>query len=160
MEVLCRENLRVPARVWRDAFEGLWRAEPPLDTGPISAPTLIAWGASDSLLPRADQEQWSISSVTPEGARSGGQLRRKLHRGPRRPIRIREVARALGRGLLAPAVLNQLGVAWERRPRFTSQPSSACRRLRTTRQTVRVGVSLLGLSGVGHPETNRGYASP
>lgn len=41
---------------WRDAFEGLLAAEPPLDTGPISAPTLIAWGARDSLLPRADQE--------------------------------------------------------------------------------------------------------
>lgn len=56
MEMLCRENLKVPARVWRDAFEGLLAAEPPLDTGPISAPTLIAWGARDSLLPRADQE--------------------------------------------------------------------------------------------------------
>jgi len=56
MEVLCRENLKLPARVWRGAFEGLLAAEPPLDTGPISAPTLIAWGARDSLLPRADQE--------------------------------------------------------------------------------------------------------
>ena len=37
---------------------GTVAAEPPLDTGPISAPTLIAWGASDLLLPRADQEQW------------------------------------------------------------------------------------------------------
>jgi pimeloyl-ACP methyl ester carboxylesterase len=41
---------------WRDAFEGLLAAEPPLDTGRISAPTLIVWGARDSLLPRADQE--------------------------------------------------------------------------------------------------------
>jgi pimeloyl-ACP methyl ester carboxylesterase len=56
VEVLCRQNLKVPARVWRDAFEGLLAAEPPLDTGPISAPTLIAWGARDALLPRADQE--------------------------------------------------------------------------------------------------------
>ena len=31
-------------------------ADPPLDTGWISAPTLIVWGARDSLLPRADQE--------------------------------------------------------------------------------------------------------
>ena len=46
----------MPARVWRDAFEGLLAAEPPLDTGRISAPTLIVWGARDSLLPRADQE--------------------------------------------------------------------------------------------------------
>lgn len=55
-EVLCEENLKLPARVWRDAFEGLLAAEPPLDTGRISAPTLIVWGARDSLLPRADQE--------------------------------------------------------------------------------------------------------
>jgi pimeloyl-ACP methyl ester carboxylesterase len=55
-EQLCEENLKVPARVWRDAFEGLLAAEPPLDTGRISAPTLIVWGARDSLLPRADQE--------------------------------------------------------------------------------------------------------
>ncbi len=56
MATLCEENLKVPARVWRDAFEGLLGAEPPLDTGRISAPTLIVWGARDSLLPRADQE--------------------------------------------------------------------------------------------------------
>jgi pimeloyl-ACP methyl ester carboxylesterase len=55
-EKLCEENLKVPARVWRDAFEGLVAAESPLDTGRISAPTLIVWGARDSLLPRADQE--------------------------------------------------------------------------------------------------------
>jgi pimeloyl-ACP methyl ester carboxylesterase len=53
---LCEENLKVPARVWREAFEGLLAAEPPLDTGRISAPALIVWGARDSLLPRADQE--------------------------------------------------------------------------------------------------------
>jgi pimeloyl-ACP methyl ester carboxylesterase len=56
MATLCEENLKVPARVWRDAFEGLLAAEPPLDTGPIAAPTLIVWGARDALLPRADQE--------------------------------------------------------------------------------------------------------
>src|SRR5918912_1211599 len=56
MGTICEENLKVPARVWRDAFEGLLAAEPPLDTGAISAPTLIVWGARDSLLPRADQE--------------------------------------------------------------------------------------------------------
>jgi pimeloyl-ACP methyl ester carboxylesterase len=56
MATLCEENLKVPARVWRDAFEGLLAAQPPLDTGVISAPTLVIWGARDSLLPRADQE--------------------------------------------------------------------------------------------------------
>ena len=28
MAALCEENLKVPARVWRDAFEGLLAAEP------------------------------------------------------------------------------------------------------------------------------------
>ena len=56
MAMLCEENLKVPARVWRGAFEGLLAADPPLDSGRISAPTLIAWGDRDSLLPRADQE--------------------------------------------------------------------------------------------------------
>ena len=56
MATLCEENLKVPARVWRDAFEGLLAAEAPLDTGRICAPTLIVWGARDPLLARADQE--------------------------------------------------------------------------------------------------------
>jgi rifampin ADP-ribosylating transferase len=56
IDALCEENLKVPARVWRDAFDGLLAAEPPLETGRICAPTLIVWGARDSLLPRADQE--------------------------------------------------------------------------------------------------------
>jgi rifampin ADP-ribosylating transferase len=56
MAMLCEENLKAPARVWRDALAGLLAARPPLDTGRISAPTLIVWGARDSLLPRADQE--------------------------------------------------------------------------------------------------------
>lgn len=57
MTTLCEENLKVPARVWRAAFEGLLVAEPPLDSGRISAPALIVWGARDALLPRADQER-------------------------------------------------------------------------------------------------------
>jgi rifampin ADP-ribosylating transferase len=57
MTTICEENLKVPARVWRDAFEGLLAAEPPLDSGHISAPTLIVWGARDTILPRVDQEQ-------------------------------------------------------------------------------------------------------
>jgi pimeloyl-ACP methyl ester carboxylesterase len=60
MATLCEENLKVPARVWRDTFEGLLAAEAPLDTGRISAPTLILWGARDSLLPRADQESMAV----------------------------------------------------------------------------------------------------
>ena len=60
MAMLCEENLKVPARVWRDAFEGLLAADPPLDTGRICVPTLIVWGARDSLLPRAGQESMAM----------------------------------------------------------------------------------------------------
>jgi rifampin ADP-ribosylating transferase len=60
ISTLCAENLKVPARVWRDAFEGLLAAEAPLDTGAISAPTLIVWGARDTLLPRADQQAMAV----------------------------------------------------------------------------------------------------
>jgi pimeloyl-ACP methyl ester carboxylesterase len=56
MGALCEESLKAPAGVWRQAFEGLLAADPPLDTGRIAAPTLIVWGARDSLLPRRDQE--------------------------------------------------------------------------------------------------------
>jgi pimeloyl-ACP methyl ester carboxylesterase len=56
MATLCEENLKAPARLWRDAFEGLLAADPPLDSGRISAPTVIVWGAGDALLPRGDQE--------------------------------------------------------------------------------------------------------
>lgn len=63
---LCEENLKASARVWRDAFAGLLAADPPLDTGRISAPTLIIWGGRDSLLPRDDQE--AMASEIP-GAR-------------------------------------------------------------------------------------------
>ena len=56
MATLCEENLKAPAHVWRDAFEGLLAADPPLDTGRISAPAVIIWGARDSLLSRGDQE--------------------------------------------------------------------------------------------------------
>ena len=65
MATLCQESLKAPARVWRDVFEGLLTAYLPLDTGRISAPTLIIWGARDALLPRADQERWPRRSRAP-----------------------------------------------------------------------------------------------
>ncbi len=80
MQLLCEENLKMPAHVWRDAFEGLLAAEAPLDTGPISAPTLIGWGAHDSLFPRADQE--AMAAQIPD-ARLGDLRRRRRPAGDR-----------------------------------------------------------------------------
>jgi len=50
------DGVRMPARVWRGALEGLTTALPPTETGVIASPTLIIWGARDELLHREDQE--------------------------------------------------------------------------------------------------------
>jgi rifampin ADP-ribosylating transferase len=46
-----RDGVRIPARVWREAFDGLIAARPPTDEGTISAPTLIVWGDRDEVVP-------------------------------------------------------------------------------------------------------------
>jgi pimeloyl-ACP methyl ester carboxylesterase len=51
------DGVRTPAHVWRKALIGLYTAVPPTETGTITAPTLIIWGARDELLPRDDQER-------------------------------------------------------------------------------------------------------
>lgn len=95
MDVLCRENLKVPARVWRDALEGLLAAEPPLDTGGISLPTLIVFGAHDAVArtrrPRRTRDRdrsgaarglrrrWPLA-----GHRGAGAHRGRPHRAVRR----------------------------------------------------------------------------
>jgi pimeloyl-ACP methyl ester carboxylesterase len=52
-----RDGLRAPARVWRDAFNGLIAALPPTETATITAPTLIIWGEDDTLLTRDQQQE-------------------------------------------------------------------------------------------------------
>ena len=52
------ESLKVPARVWRDYFEGvLLTVDDTARLGEIGAPTLILWGEQDALLPREEQER-------------------------------------------------------------------------------------------------------
>ena len=51
------DGVRTPAHVWRKALIGLSTAVPPTETGTITAPTLIIWGAKDELLLRDDQER-------------------------------------------------------------------------------------------------------
>jgi non-heme chloroperoxidase len=52
------ESLKVPARVWRDYYEGVvLTVDDTGRLGEISAPTLILWGEQDALLPRKEQEQ-------------------------------------------------------------------------------------------------------
>lgn len=55
IEVAIRESLKVPARVWRAAFAGMFEDDFARELGRISAPTLIVWGARDAFCPQADQ---------------------------------------------------------------------------------------------------------
>jgi non-heme chloroperoxidase len=55
---LVSESLKVPARVWRNYWEGvLLTVDDTARLGEIGAPTLIMWGERDTLLPHAEQGQ-------------------------------------------------------------------------------------------------------
>lgn len=56
LDTVVRESLKVPARVWRDALEGLLEDDHSGDLGKIKAPTLIVWGDQDAFCPRGDQD--------------------------------------------------------------------------------------------------------
>jgi non-heme chloroperoxidase len=58
LDTVVSESLKLPARVWRDYWEGVALA--PYDAsrlGEIKAPTLILWGEQDIIFSREDQEQ-------------------------------------------------------------------------------------------------------
>lgn len=56
LDLAVRESLKVPARVWRAAFEGLLEEDFVGELELIEAPTLILWGAQDGFCPRGDQD--------------------------------------------------------------------------------------------------------
>ena len=56
VDTAVRESLKVPARVWRAAFEGFFEDDFIGELDRIAAPTLIVWGERDSLCRRADQD--------------------------------------------------------------------------------------------------------
>jgi non-heme chloroperoxidase len=58
VEAMVREGQKVPARVWKAAFESRWRLEGDYSTqlGNITAPTLIVWGDQDARYGRGEQE--------------------------------------------------------------------------------------------------------
>lgn len=58
LERTVSEGLNVPARVWRDYYEGVVRTtDDTARLGEIGAPTLILWGEQDAVLPREEQER-------------------------------------------------------------------------------------------------------
>jgi pimeloyl-ACP methyl ester carboxylesterase len=52
-----QDGARIPAHVWREAFNGLTAARPPTEVATITAPTLIVWGDHDDLLTRDHEER-------------------------------------------------------------------------------------------------------
>ena len=67
LEGLVAESLKLPARVWRDAADGVVAFDDAADLGRIAAPTLLVWGDRDGLLPREEQQR--LAAAIP-GARS------------------------------------------------------------------------------------------
>jgi pimeloyl-ACP methyl ester carboxylesterase len=51
-----QDGLAMPASIWKASLRGFYDADPPTETGDISVPTLILWGAHDHLVPRQHQE--------------------------------------------------------------------------------------------------------
>ena len=56
-EEVVTESLKVPARVWRAAFEGFLEDDFSGELNKIKAPTLIVWGGQDAFCPLSDQER-------------------------------------------------------------------------------------------------------
>jgi non-heme chloroperoxidase len=56
LETIVGENLKTPARVWRETFKGLLEDDSLGELDKIEAPTLVVWGDRDTILPRDDQE--------------------------------------------------------------------------------------------------------
>ena len=57
LERTVSEGLKVPARVWRDYYEGVLKIDDTVRLGELGAPTLILWGEQDAVLPREEQER-------------------------------------------------------------------------------------------------------
>ena len=58
LERAVSQSLKVPARIWRDYWEGVaLTVDDTSRLGEIVAPTLILWGEQDALLPREEQER-------------------------------------------------------------------------------------------------------
>ncbi len=56
LDTVVQESLKVPARVWRAALEGLVEDDHSVELRKIVEPTLIVWGDQDAFCPRGDQD--------------------------------------------------------------------------------------------------------
>jgi len=58
LKTMVRENMKVPARVWRATLKGLLEDDSSEQINRIKTPTLIVWGDQDTAIPRSDQEKF------------------------------------------------------------------------------------------------------
>ncbi|HET8675812.1 MAG TPA: alpha/beta hydrolase [Blastocatellia bacterium] len=56
LDLVVEESLKVPARVWRAALEGLLEDDQTAELRRIDSPTLIVWGDKDAFCPDSDQQ--------------------------------------------------------------------------------------------------------
>jgi pimeloyl-ACP methyl ester carboxylesterase len=56
-EQVVAESLKLPARVWKSALDGLLAMDDSADLGRITAPTLLIWGEQDSFFFRTEVEE-------------------------------------------------------------------------------------------------------
>ncbi|MFJ3904913.1 alpha/beta fold hydrolase [Streptomyces sp. NPDC090025] len=56
LETVVAENLKAPARVWRETLRGLLETDLSAGLRGILVPTLVCWGDQDPLLTRAEQQ--------------------------------------------------------------------------------------------------------
>ncbi|MEU8525505.1 MULTISPECIES: alpha/beta fold hydrolase [Streptomyces] len=57
LETIVDENLKAPARVWRETLHGLLETDLLATLTGILVPTLVVWGDRDPILPREDQQR-------------------------------------------------------------------------------------------------------
>jgi non-heme chloroperoxidase len=61
LDAIVAESLKVPARVWRDALQGLMSFDRSAELRKVKAPTLILWGDCDGFARRVDQDDLSAA---------------------------------------------------------------------------------------------------
>jgi pimeloyl-ACP methyl ester carboxylesterase len=57
LDRIVADQLKIPARVWRETSKGLLEEDFPGELGNINVPTLIIWGDRDSIVSKEDQEE-------------------------------------------------------------------------------------------------------
>jgi pimeloyl-ACP methyl ester carboxylesterase len=56
LDMVSRESVKLPARLWRTLAEGFMEIDFTARLGSIEVPTLLLWGDQDAFIPRADQD--------------------------------------------------------------------------------------------------------